>query len=227
VRRLSHRLLSAQGEEQRRLSRNLHETVSQTLCAVKLTLGKIGRSLPDQATDAARGVEIARELVEDALREVRSVAALLHPPLLEEAGLFAALRCYCRAFSERSGLHITFKCPESLVRMPGEVEVSIFRIIQESLTNIHRHAKAKKALIRISQSHRLMSFGVCDDGVGIPQHDECGAPCVPYGVGIAGMRERVRHLNGSFRIHGIKGGGTVVSVSLPIDLKLKKRTTRS
>jgi signal transduction histidine kinase len=217
VRCLTQRLLSAQSEEQRRLSRNLHETVSQTIASVKLTLGKIGRSLPDGASDAARGVEAACELVEDALREVRTVAALLHPPLLEEAGLCAALRSYVRSFSERSGLRITLKCPGRLARMAGEIEVSVFRIVQESLTNIHRHARAKNALIRVTQSDRLMSFDVCDDGVGIPEHDETGAPFVPYGVGIAGMRERVHHLNGAFRIHGIRGGGTVVSVSLPIE----------
>ena len=227
VRALSHRLLSAQSEEQRRLSRNLHETVSQTLCAIKLTLGKIGRSLPDQATEAARGVAIACDLVQDALREVRSVAALLHPPLLDEAGLCAALRSYTRTFSDRSGLDITVNCPDRLARMEDEIEVSVFRIVQESLTNIHRHAKAKNALIRISQSDQLMSFDICDDGVGLPESSEPGVPQVPDGVGIAGMRERIRQLNGSFRIHGIHGGGTVVSVSLPIQLKSSRRTTRS
>ena len=227
VRRLSHRLISAQAEEQRRLSRNLHETVAQTLAAINLTLGKISRALPEHPREAARGVQSARSLVEEAIREVRSVAALSHPPLLENCDLGAALRGYSRAYSERSGLHISFKCPPRMIRMPREIEVSILRIIQEALTNIHRHAKARNAGIRIIQSQHLISCDICDDGIGLLKCNGSGAPYVPYGVGIAGMRERIQQLNGSFRIGPVRDGGTIVSVSLPFEAQPKKPASRS
>jgi signal transduction histidine kinase len=227
VRRLSHRLLSAQVDEQRRLSRNLHETVSQTLAAIKLSLGKIGRSLPAEAAVTARRVDTTRDLTEDAIREVRSVAILLHPPSLDDAGLCAALRVYTRAFSERSGIRVSLSCSAAKVRMPREIELALFRIVQESLTNVQRHAKAQRASILVKQPDHRVTLEIRDDGVGISQRPGSRVLVIPYGVGIAGMQEHALQLNGTFRMHSIPGRGTVVSVSLPIALKPEASATRS
>jgi len=227
VRRLSHRLLSAQVDEQRRLSRNLHETVSQTLAAIKLSLGKIGRSLSAEATDTARRVEGARDLTEDAIREVRSVAVLLHPPSLDDAGLCAALRIYTRAFSERSGIRVSLNCSAASARMPREIELALFRIVQESLTNVQRHAKAQRVVILFERVDRRVTVEIRDNGVGFRVCEPSHPPVIPYGVGIDGMQEHALQLNGTLRIHSIPGSGTVVSVSLPIALKPETSETRS
>jgi signal transduction histidine kinase len=215
MRRLSHRLITVQNDERRRMARNLHETASQTLAAVKLTLGKVARALPSQPRTAADGIASARVLVEDALREVRSVSALLHPPLLEEAGLSAALYDYTRTLSERSGLAIHVSIPTPLDRMAREIELTLFRVVQESLTNIHRHAKAQSCWICVSQAEGTVTLKVRDDGVGMPgSKGEVSSAAI--GIGISGMRERAKQLKGQFGIDSAPGHGTTVQVQLPI-----------
>jgi signal transduction histidine kinase len=216
MRRLSHRLITVQNDEQRRLSRILHETASQTLGAIKLILGKAARLVKSAPAESSDAIGAARDLVEDALREVRSVSALLHPPMLEEAGLAAALASYIRNLADRSGLHISVDIPSDLFRMSNDREITLFRIVQESLTNVHRHAKAKNAVVRIHQTPTSVSLEVSDDGVGIRQTASDGTPTGTHGVGVSGMRERIQQHNGIFQIRRARGRGTTVFAELPI-----------
>ncbi len=219
MRRLSHRLITMQNDEQRRLSRILHETASQTIAAIKLTLGKAARLAKSSPRDSADAIAAARSLVEDALREIRSVSALLHPPLLEEAGLGPVLASYIRNFADRSGLRVRVDIPANLSRMSNDLEITLFRIIQESLTNVHRHAKAKSCVVTIEQNSTSVSLEVSDDGVGIRHSGADGLPANSHGVGISGMRERIQLHNGTFQIRGVRGEGTTVAVELPIQYR--------
>ena len=219
LRRVSQRLLTLRNEEQRRMARELHETASQTLAALKLTLGKAARALLPAETEAAHSIASARGLVEDALREVRSVSALLHPPMLEEVGFAAALHAYARTVSDRSGIQIATDIPESLFQMPAEVEIALFRVVQESLTNIHRHAHAKSCSIRITQSGDCVTLKIHDDGVGIPALNGNSSSHFPAGIGISGMRERVTQLDGTFRISSAHRQGTTIHVQLPVRVR--------
>ncbi len=226
MRRLSHRLLTMRNDEQRRMARSLHETASQTLAAIQLTLGKIARALPANAKTAAAGVKAARALTNEALHEIRNVSSLLHPPLLEEAGLAAALVSYVRAFSDRSGVRFHTQIPESLARMSPEVEITIYRIVQESLNNIYRHAKAKRCWLVVEQTATRFIFEIRDDGMGLQRFDESKFANALLGVGIAGMRERVLQLSGTFDIQSTRGRGTTVHVEIPIETRHSKVTEK-
>jgi len=216
MRRLSHRLITAQNDEQRRLSRILHETASQTLAAIKLTLVEAARLAKTSPVESSATIADARGLVQDALREVRSVSALLHPPMLEEAGLAAALDGYIRSFAERSGLRVRFHMPDDEPRMSRDLEITLFRVVQESLTNVHRHAKAKHCIVRIRQSAASVSLEISDDGIGIRQFRIRGSNGNGLGVGISSMRERIEQHSGTFHLGEARGGGTSVTVELPI-----------
>jgi two-component system, NarL family, sensor kinase len=220
MRRLSHRLITVQNDEQRRLSRILHETASQTLAAIALTLGAAARQVKLAPSEAPASIADARSLVEDVLREIRSVSALLHPPMLEEAGLATALDTYIRSFADRSGLRIRFQIPADHKRMSRELEITLFRVIQESLTNVHRHAKARNCVVRIKQSADTVSLEVTDDGIGIRVPHANEASKVGQGVGISGMRERVQQHQGVFAVRRSRSGGTTVAVELPIQLRV-------
>jgi signal transduction histidine kinase len=226
MRRLSHRLLTLRNDEQRRMARNLHETASQTLAALQFTLGKIGRAIPRGASRAVHGIKAARTLVEDALREIRSVCSLLHPPSLEEAGLAAALLGYTRAFSERSGVRFHSRIPVSLLRMSREVEITLFRVVQEALTNVHRHSKAKRCWLTVRQTPERVSLQIRDDGMGLRRFDETAFASAPIGVGIAGMRERIKQLRGTFEIQSARRRGTTVTVEIPIKRRDAKRSDK-
>jgi len=219
LRRLSHRLITAQNDEQRRLSRILHETASQTLAATKLTLVEAVRVAKSSPAESAAIIADARGMVEDALREVRTVSALLHPPMLEEAGLAAALDSYIRSFAGRSGLRIRFHMSDAQPRMSRDLEITLFRVVQESLTNVHRHAKASQCVVRIRQNASSVLLEISDDGIGIRPDRAGGAQSNSPGVGISGMRERIEQHGGTFHLGESRSGGTKVVVELPIQHK--------
>jgi signal transduction histidine kinase len=216
VRSLSHKLLTIRGEEQRRMGRDLHETTSQTLAALKMTLAQIGRSVPADNHKVLKLLRSSSDLASAAVREVRLVSSLLYPPLLREGGLPAALASYTKLFSDRSGIAVTLRIARDLGRMDGELELSAFSIIQEALTNVHRHAHASTATVRVEGSQKTLFVAIKDNGVGVP--DSRGQPSakIPLGVGIAGMRERIEQLHGQFKFISTAGKGTLVWVSVPI-----------
>jgi PAS domain S-box-containing protein len=216
LRRLSRQLLTLRSEEQRRLARELHETASQTLTALKMTLRQIEDSLPSQDLRTRELAKSCRTLASDAMREVRTISSILHPPLMDEAGLTAGLGSYVRLFSERSGVAVNFAIPDNFQRLPKEVELTLFCVAQESLANVHRHSKARSVEISVDRSATHVSLTVRDDGIGMaaPLHSDRRGSLL--GIGIAGMRARVNELQGEFRIHSSPGNGTTIHVILPL-----------
>jgi signal transduction histidine kinase len=209
--RLSARLLNAQDEERRRIARQLHETVVQDLTALKMNLARITRS--DSISDATLGSVLSESmaLTDESLQELRTLSHLLHPPLLEESGLLFALRWYVAGFGERSGITVTLDAPVELERLPQETEIAIFRIVQEALTNVHRHSDSRSAKVQLIRDKNSIYIEVKDAGKGMDIH----VAGKVMGVGIEGMRERVQQLGGTLEIRS-SGKGTLLKVELPI-----------
>jgi PAS domain S-box-containing protein len=216
LRRLSRQLLTLRSEEHRRLARELHETASQTLTALKMTLKQIEDALPHQDQRTRELAKSCRALTSDAMREVRTISSILHPPLMDEAGLTVGLGSYVRLFAERSGVAVHFAIPENLQRLSKEVELTLFCIAQESLANVHRHSKARTVHISVDREPSHVSLTVRDDGIGMAPPLHCDRRNSLLGIGIAGMRERVNQLQGEFRIHSSPGEGTTIHVILPL-----------
>jgi PAS domain S-box-containing protein len=215
LRLLSGRLLHLQDQERRRIARELHDSAGQLLAALGMNLSLVGAENGNIAPRAANALQESIGLVQELSRELRTISHLLHPPLLDEVGLASGLRSYLEGFTERSKISVALELPEDLGRLPQDLETAIFRIVQECLTNIHRHSESPVARIRISRSESQVSLEVEDRGKGIPLEkreamDSGGTP----GVGIRGMRERLRQLGGTLEINS-NGGGTVVVARLP------------
>ena len=216
---LSARLLHLQDEERRRIARELHDSVGQTLAALAMNLSSVGADI-ERFAKTARVVADSTALVNDMSTDIRTISYLLHPPLLDEAGLSSALSWYIKGFSERSKIEVSLEMPDDFGRLPSELETAIFRVVQECLTNIHRHSESQVAKIRITHAHNDVRIEVQDKGKGIPPEKYSSivsAPSGTPGVGIRGMRERLRQLGGSLEIHSDgRGKGTVVVARLPI-----------
>jgi PAS domain S-box-containing protein len=214
VRGLASRLLQAQEEERRRISRDLHDSAGQTLTLLSMLLSRLARNLreyPPWGAQAAESLQLAQQLSQ----EIRTASYLLHPPLLDETGLVGSLRWYLQGFMKRSGLKIRLLLPEDFGRLPAEMELVLFRIIQESLTNIHRHAESKNAVIRISREQGKVLLDIVDHGKGMLPQEIAALDGEGVGVGIRGMRERVRQFQGRLSIES-DARGTRISVVLPI-----------
>ena len=214
---LTARLLQLQDEERRRIARELHDSAGQSLTALALNLSNLGTEI-ERLTKSAKTVSDSVVLVNDMSRDIRTISYLLHPPLLDEAGLASALRWYIRGFTERSGIKVDLELPEDFDRLPRDMETAIFRLVQECLTNIHRHSESPTAAIGINHSNGEVRIEVQDQGKGIPPDKKlellsAGTP----GVGIRGMRERLRQLGGAMEINSDGNGrGTRVVVRLPV-----------
>jgi signal transduction histidine kinase len=214
---LTARLLQLQDEERRRIARELHDSAGQSLTALALNLSNLGTEI-ERLTKSAKTVSDSVVLVNDMSRDIRTISYLLHPPLLDEAGLASALRWYIQGFTERSGIKVDLELPDGFDRLPRDVETAIFRLVQECLTNIHRHSESQSATIGINHSHGEVRIEVQDHGKGIPPEKKlellsAGTP----GVGIRGMRERLRQLGGTLEINSDgNGSGTLVVVRLPV-----------
>ena len=214
LRELSARLLQLQDDERRRIARELHDSVGQMLAALGMNLAAVGTDL-EHLIKTANTVTDSAALVQDLSREVRTISHLLHPPLLDEAGLASALRWYVEGFAQRSKIKVDLEFPADFGRLSRESETAIFRTVQECLTNIHRHSGSPTARIRIAASGTDVRVEVEDHGKGIPQQRqlETSSMGIP-GVGIRGMRERLRQLGGTLDIHST-GKGTLIVAQLP------------
>jgi signal transduction histidine kinase len=214
---LTARLLQLQDEERRRIARELHDSAGQSLTALALNLSNLGTEI-ERLTKSAKTVADSVVLVNDMSRDIRTISYLLHPPLLDEAGLASALRWYIRGFTERSGINVELELPEDFERLPRDVETAIFRLVQECLTNIHRHSESPTATISVVHANGEVRIEVRDQGKGIAPDKKlellsAGTP----GVGIRGMRERLRQLGGAMEINSDgDGSGTQVVVRLPV-----------
>jgi PAS domain S-box-containing protein len=214
VRKLSGRLLHLQDDERRRIARSLHESAAQTVAALSMSLQRMERmSLPAHAIETLAD---SLDLVGQCSREIRTLSHLLHPPLLEEAGLPSSLRWYVQGFGTRSNVEVNMELADDFGRLPTELEITLFRVVQESLTNVHRHAGAQRATIRMRRAGPEIVLEIEDDGIGIPSDvmDRVRTQsAASVGVGIAGMRERISQLGGTLEIHS-SPRGTVVRARL-------------
>jgi signal transduction histidine kinase len=215
LRELSARLMQLQDDERRRIARELHDSVGQMLAALGMNLATVGTDI-ERLAKTANAINDSAALVQELSQEVRTISHLLHPPLLDEAGLASALRWYIEGFAQRSKIKVDLEVPADFERLARESETAIFRTVQECLTNIHRHSESPTARIRITASDGHVCVEVEDRGKGIPPEKqfEMASTGTP-GVGIRGMRERLRQLGGSLDIHS-NGKGTLIVARLPV-----------
>lgn len=215
---LSARLIRLQDIERRHIARELHDATGQNLAALSINLSKLQRSLQGVGAETDRLLLDTIHLAGQCAREVRTLSYLLHPPMLDELGLAPALRWLVDGFAERSGIGLQLEVAPELGRLPQETETALFRIVQESLTNVHRHSGSKTAVIRLRQDLFGLTLEVQDHGRGfLPLADsqEDGTSVV-VGVGISGMHERVKQLGGKLDVESIEGKGTTVRVWFPL-----------
>ena len=208
LRQLSARLIRSQDDERRRIARELHDSAGQYLGAVSIAL-----DVAKQEQDAAiRKLSEAGEMAKECAAEIRTISHLLHPPLLEELGLASAVQWYVEGFAARSGIQVEADIPKGLERLGNDVELVLFRILQEALTNIHRHSGSKTATIRIGADSNQAWLDVQDQGKG-----NGDAPSGEFrpGIGITGMRERVKDLSGTLEISS-DPSGTRIKAVLPL-----------
>jgi signal transduction histidine kinase len=215
-RELSAQLLQAQDDERRRIARDLHDSTGQSLVALTMNLDKLRQDAERVDSGLAQAISDNAELVRELSKEVRTVSYLLHPPLLDELGLVAGISWYAEGFRERSNIDVDLHIADGLRRLPHDLELTIFRVVQESLTNIHRHTRSPRATITLNEFSGRIILEVQDEGSGISPEtlskiDSVGLP----GVGLRGMQERVRGLGGEFHISSDEKG-TVIKASLPI-----------
>jgi signal transduction histidine kinase len=216
LRQLSLRLMTLQDEERRHIARDLHDTVGQTLAAVKMSI-----ALVKQVKGAPPGLQPLindlNTLADEALQEVRTTSYLLHPPLLDEAGIAPAARWFVEGFARRSGIQVDCEIPEKMQRPSRDCELVLFRILQESLTNVHRHSQATAAGVRLRRTSDHIELEIRDNGNGIPAErlHRLNGSAASSGVGITGMRERVLKFGGQLQIQPLNPG-TAIRASLPI-----------
>jgi PAS domain S-box-containing protein len=216
---LSARLLQVQDEERRRIARELHDGVGQLLSAVGMNISQILREKGKLGPAAVRAAEDMRFSIERASAEIRTVSYLLHPPMLDEIGLPTALKWYADGFAERSKIKVTVELTPDFPRLIQDYELSLFRIAQECLTNIHRHSGSFTAFIRLSCADGKIDLEIRDEGKGISQEVQSKLNSgASVGVGFRGMQERVRLIGGKLNVHpNPNGNGTSVLVTLPLN----------
>jgi signal transduction histidine kinase len=211
LRNLSVRLLELQDQERRKFSRELHDSLGQYLVGVKMNLTMLGNSMPPNTL-----VPESIKLLDLAMTETRTISHLLHPPLLDETGFASAARWYVEGFAKRSGIPTSLDMPEDLARLPGSLELALFRVLQETLTNVHRHSKSRKADVSLKVSENTVELRIRDYGKGIPL-DVLGRfrrNRAHGGVGLAGMRERIHELGGRLEVDS-DSHGTQVLATIP------------
>jgi PAS domain S-box-containing protein len=220
---VSLQLLRSQDEERRHIARELHDSAGQTLAVLGMNLAHIAQLADTSGPKIKTVAQETQELVDQLSQEIRTTSYLLHPPLLDENGLADALGLYLRGLAERSGLEIEVNIPGDFGRLHRDVELVLFRLVQECLTNVHRHSESKMAAVHISQSRDAVTLVIRDEGKGISRErlEEIQTEN-SSGVGIRGMRERVRQFGGEMKIES-NGVGTKISFTLPIHVPAAKK----
>jgi PAS domain S-box-containing protein len=218
LRRLSGQLLRLQDEERRRIARDLHDSTGQDLVALATTLSQLHASIPSSGRKLRQLASQCQALADRCIREVRTLSYVLHPPMLDEAGLEDAIRHYAGGFSERTGIEVELEVSPRFGRMTPDVELGLFRVVQESLTNIQRHSGSLQAKIRMDRDPGKITLEVSDKGNGIPGKLRRRNGGLPFrlGVGIPSMHERVRLIGGRLDIES-SSSGTTVRVTIPAD----------
>jgi signal transduction histidine kinase len=226
LRDLSQRILRLQDEERRRIARDLHDSTGQVLTALKIQLSVHEQTFKGSPS-ARKSLADMTALADQALREIRTMSYLLHPPTLDHSGFISAARWYIDGVAERSGIEMRCDLTDNQLRLPDTVEMVLFRSLQESLTNIVRHANAKRVKIRFAATHRSAILEVEDDGNGISPEllTRLQSMKMNQGVGLAGMRERIQELNGEFELNSGEEG-TTVKVKIPLGSNRSAKTAQ-
>jgi signal transduction histidine kinase len=214
LRDLSFRLMQAQDEERRHIARELHDSAGQTLVVLSMHLAQIAQESENNSPEISRKTHDAREILRQLETEIRTTSYLLHPPLLDETGLFSALDWYIEGLKHRSGLDIQLNMSEDFGRVPRDLELVIFRLVQECLTNIHRHSGATSASIRILRTAEHISVRILDNGRGMSREKLSEIQSGGHGVGLRGIRERLRQFQGELQIES-ENPGTSIVVTIP------------
>lgn len=235
---LSQRLLKVQDEERRRVARDLHDSSGQTLTALKISIELLRRKLPNNKVISGELTGIAR-LANEALQEIRTTSYLLHPPLLDEVGFTCAARWYVEGFARRSGMKVRMEFAPPAERLPNSIETALFRVLQESLTNVHRHSGSSEVEVRLLRETDAVILEVRDYGRGIPQEllSSFGRSVRDSGVGLSGMCERLSELKGDLELTSADPGtrlraivplsSRVVAHALPTQLLTAAATNRA
>ena len=218
LRQLSARLLQLQDEERRRIARDLHDVTGQKLAVLSMALsGLLNRSNGNLDADSQRSLTESLAWSKEVAAEIRTLSYLLHPPLLDELGLSSAVKWYLAGFTSRTGIQMETEIPSDIQRLSPDAEVAIFRVLQESLTNVHRYAESPKAVVRMDVTADEIKLEIQDFGKGV-QSSRASSPngsVARLGVGIQGMTERMRQLGGKLEITSSPNKGTLVSATIP------------
>jgi signal transduction histidine kinase len=216
ARQLGAQVLKMQDDERRRIARELHDSVGQMIALLQIDAGRLQRS-PNLGHSDIEVVSEIKQLSEDVSHEIRTISHLLHPPLLDELGVPSALAWYIDQFSKRSGIASEVELAKDFGRLPPDYEIAIFRIVQEALTNVHRHSGSQQVAVRLKWSADVVKVEIADRGKGIPpEKQQSFATGAAMGVGLRGMRERVAQLDGALEVKS-GASGTVVSATFPVE----------
>ncbi|MFI5397964.1 MAG: sensor histidine kinase [Candidatus Binatia bacterium] len=220
LRRLSRKVMQVSEQTMRRVARELHDDLGQALTAVKIDLGLIDREL-DADSSLRPHVYEARKQVVTALQTVRNLSQVLRPAVLDDLGLVPAMQSYISSFSDRTGIRVAMEASAAATRLPQPLEVTVYRVLQEALTNVARHADARHVEVRLRTSAEAATFEVTDDGCGFDATAFLRHPPSNHGMGIIGMRERAGTYGGGFTLESQPGGGTRVALTFSL-LQLRK-----
>jgi signal transduction histidine kinase len=215
LRRLSRRIMQVSEGTMRRLARELHDDLGQALTAIKMDLGLIDRALSADSPVRPHVREV-REQIGLVLQSVRNLSQLLRPAVLDDLGLVPAIESYITRFSERTGILVTLEAPTPETRLPRALEVALYRVLQEALTNVARHAAAPHVRVHLGTSREAVALEIADDGCGFDAARFLEAPPADHGMGVLGMRERVATYGGRFAIESAPGAGTRVALTISL-----------
>jgi signal transduction histidine kinase len=207
--RLSARLVSAQEEERRKLSRELHDEIGQSMSALLVELGNLGSSLPPENAALQERLQAVKRLAENNVVVLRNLSLLLRPSMLDDLGLVPALKWQAREVARRTGIKVKVEAEDVADHLPDEYRTCIYRVVQEALHNATRHSKATQVRVTVTTEESRVSVRIQDDGIGFHTPQE-------KGMGMLGMEERVRHLGGSFHVDSKAGQGAAISIELPL-----------
>ncbi len=229
LREVSTRLLTLQDQERRRIARELHDGATQNIVAISMDLARLQEIIVNPIPETKELLDECRQIAEESLNELRTISYLLHPPVLDRSGLERALQWFVKGFSERSGIQVDTTAIQDIGRLPGDIETALFRVVQESLTNVRRHSGSNTASIRLEKGSGGVKLQISDCGHGMPVSEspanESNGKNVEMGVGIPGMRERMKQLGGRLEIESSKNG-TTITVVVP-ELQIQALSLRS
>lgn len=212
VRRLTGRLLKSQDDERRRLARELHDSTGQMLAAIKMNLGLIQEEIAGQGSRFETLVAETASMADEINRQLRTMSYLLHPPLLDETGLQSALKWYIEGFAQRSSIRVQLEINPNFPRLPEDLEIALFRVVQESLTNVHRHSGNTKATISLKADSQNVQLEISDLSDNLSEKPIRDSKFIP-GVGMMGMQERMRQFEGSIEVVSTDTGTTVIATA--------------